>query len=51
MKETAEALDKYLETASRLVRWAAMRRVEDEHFRLKIQQVDSVIAGSNEGVG
>jgi len=43
VKELAEGLDKHLETASRLVSRAALRRVEDPNFRAKIQRVDSVI--------
>ena len=48
VKEIAEALDKHLETASRLVSRAAWRRVEDQAFRAKIQRVDSAIVRSNE---
>ena len=48
VREFAEALDKYLETASRLVSRAALRRVEDQNFRAKIQRVDSAIVRSNE---
>ena len=48
VREFAEALDKYLETASRLVSRAALRRVEDRNFRAKIQRVDSAIVRSNE---
>ena len=43
----AGALDKHLETVSRLVSRAAMRRVEDRAFRERIQRVDSVIAGAD----
>jgi len=46
VKELAEGLDKHLETASRLVSRAALRRVEDPNFRAKIQRVDSVIVKS-----
>jgi hypothetical protein len=45
----AKALDKHLETASRLVSRAASRRVEDPNFRAKIQRVDSVIVRSIDG--
>ena len=48
VKKFAEALDKYQETASRLVSRAAARRVEDQGFNERIQQVDSAIAGSVE---
>ena len=48
VKEFAEALDKYLETARRLVGRAALRWVEGQNFRAKIQRVDSVIVRSNE---
>ena len=47
VKELAEDLDKHLETVSRLVSRAAMRRVEDRAFRERIQRVDSVIAGAD----
>jgi chromosomal replication initiation ATPase DnaA len=47
VKELAEDLDKHLETVSRLVSRAAMRRAEDRVFREKIQRVDSVIAGAD----
>jgi len=47
VKGFAEALDKHLETVSRLVSRAAMRRVEDRAFRERINQVDSVIAGAD----
>ncbi len=47
MKEFAEALDEHLETVSRLVSRAAMRRVEDRAFRERIQRMDSVIAGED----
>ncbi len=49
VKGIAEALDKHLETASRLVSRAASRRVEDQSFRERIQRVDSVIAREDEG--
>ncbi len=49
VKGIAEALDKHLETASRLVSRAASRRVEDQSFREKIQRVDSVIAREDGG--
>ena len=48
VKVIAEALDKHLGTASRLVSRAAERRTEDEGFRAKIRRVDSIIATSNE---
>jgi chromosomal replication initiation ATPase DnaA len=44
VKEIAEDLNKHLETVSRLVSRAAMRRVEDRAFLERIQRVDSVIA-------
>lgn len=47
VKELAEVLDKHLETASRMVSRAGRRRVVDESFRAKIQQVDSMIAGTS----
>jgi REP element-mobilizing transposase RayT len=47
VKELANALEKHLESASRLVSRAALRRVEDEDFRAKIQRVDSAIVRSN----
>jgi hypothetical protein len=47
----AQALDKHLETASRLVSRAALRRVEDQDFRKKIQSVDSIIGRSSEDGG
>ena len=47
MKGFAEALDKHFETVSRLVSRAAMRRVEDQAFRERIQRVGSVIAGAD----
>ena len=47
VKGFAEALDKHPETVSRLVSRAAMRRVEDQAFRERIQRVDSLIAGAN----
>jgi len=47
VKEIAEALDKHIETVSRLVSRAAMRRMEDRAFRERIQRVDSVIAGTD----
>ncbi len=49
VKGIAEALDKHLETASRLVSRAVSRRVEDQSFRERIQRVDSVIAREDEG--
>jgi hypothetical protein len=49
VKELAEDLDKHLETVSRLVSRAAMRRVEDRAFQERIQRVDSVIAGVDGG--
>jgi hypothetical protein len=49
VKEFAEDLDKHLDTVSRLVSRAAMRRVEDRAFRVWIQRVDSVIAGTDLG--
>jgi REP element-mobilizing transposase RayT len=49
VKELAKALDKHLETASRLVSRAAVRRVEDPDFRARVQWVDSVIVKSTEG--
>jgi REP element-mobilizing transposase RayT len=42
----AEAMTKHLETTSRLVSRAAWRRVEDQDFRQKLEEVDSVIASS-----
>jgi putative transposase len=48
VKEMAAGLDKYHETASRLVTRAAERRVEDEEFGERIQEVDSIIAGDGE---
>jgi hypothetical protein len=47
VKEFAGALDKHLETVSRLVSRAAMRRAEDRAFREKIKRVDSAIAGAD----
>ncbi len=47
VKGLAEALDEHLETVSRLVSRAAMRRVEDRAFRERIQRVDLVIAGAD----
>jgi len=47
VKEFAVALDKHLETMSRLVSRAAMRRVGDRAFQERIQRVDSVIAGAD----
>ena len=51
VKELAEAVDKHLETASRLVSRAASRRVKDQSFRAKIQRVDSVIVRSTVRAG
>jgi hypothetical protein len=51
VKELAKGLDKHLETASRLVSRAALRRVEDSDFRAKIQRVDSVIVRSSDDGG
>ena len=48
VKGMAEALDKHLETASRLVSRAAQQRVEDRSFRAKLQRVDSIIVKSTE---
>jgi hypothetical protein len=47
MKGFAVALDKHIETVSRIVSSAAMRRGEDRAFRERIQRVDSVIAGAD----
>ena len=47
VKELAEALDKHLETVSRLVSKAASRRAENRAFRERLNQVDSVIAGAD----
>jgi len=47
VKGFAEALEKHLETVSRLVSRAAMRRVENLAFRDRNQRVDSVIAGAD----
>ena len=44
VKAIAGYLDKHLETESRLVSRAAMRRVEDRAFLERIQRVDSVVA-------
>ena len=46
VKELAKGLDKHIETASRLVSRAALRRAKDPNFRAKIQRVDSVIVRS-----
>jgi hypothetical protein len=46
VKEVAEAMTKHLETTSRLVSRAAWRRLEDQDFLQKIEEVDSVIASS-----
>ena len=51
VKELAKGLDKHLETASRLVSRAALRRVEDSDFRAKIQRADSVIVRSSDDGG
>ena len=46
VSEIAESLDKHLESTSRLVSRAGERRVEDDKFRTKVQQVDEAIIGS-----
>jgi REP element-mobilizing transposase RayT len=51
VKEIAEALEKHIESVSRLVSRAASRRVEDRRFRTETRRVDSVIVGSKEGGG
>jgi putative transposase len=43
VKDLAKALDKHLETASRLVSRAAQRRIDAESFHAKVQRVDSMI--------
>ena len=48
VKELAKGLDKHLETASRFVSRAALRRAKDPNFRAKVQRVDSVIVRSTE---
>lgn len=45
VKEMAEGLDKYIESASRLVSRAAERRVGDERFAERVRQVDAQLAG------
>jgi len=41
-----EGLEKYLETASRLVSRAAARRFEDSKVHEQVRRVDSVLVGS-----
>jgi len=48
VKEVAAGLEKYIETASRLVSRAATRRMEDERFGKHVEQVDALIAGGGE---
>jgi hypothetical protein len=48
VRQIAEALDKHVETVSRLVSRAAWRRVEDPDFQVRIKRVDSFIAGASE---
>jgi REP element-mobilizing transposase RayT len=43
VKEVARGLEKYVETASRLLRRASARRVEDEGFRALVDAVDAAI--------
>ncbi len=46
VNEVARGLEKYVETASRLVSRAAARRVEDEGFRALVDAVDAAVIGS-----
>jgi len=46
VKEMGEGLEKYLETASRLVSRAAARRVEEPTFHELVRRVDSVLVGA-----
>jgi hypothetical protein len=48
VKEIAGGLEKYVETASRLVSRAATRMVEDQGFREHVQRIDSLISQSGE---
>jgi hypothetical protein len=43
VKEVAPALEKYVESASRLVSRAATRRIEDEAFGAKVRTVDAAV--------
>ena len=43
VNEVARGLEKYVETASRLVSRAAARRVEDEGFRALVDAVDAAV--------
>jgi hypothetical protein len=43
MGEVARGLENYVETASRLLRRASARRVEDEGFRALVDAVDAAI--------
>jgi REP element-mobilizing transposase RayT len=46
MGEVARGLEKYMETASRLVSRAAARRVEDEGFSAVVKAVDAAVIDS-----
>jgi len=46
VKEVARGLEKYMETASRLVSRAAARRVEDEGFSAVVKAVDAAVIDS-----
>ncbi len=48
VKEMAEGLEKYVETASRLVSRASQRRIVDQGFEDQVRRVDSVLAGTTE---
>jgi chromosomal replication initiation ATPase DnaA len=49
VKEVARGLEKYVETASRLLRRASARRVEDEGFRAQVKSVDAAVIGQHGG--
>gem|GEM_PF-5835950 len=46
VKEVARALDKYVETVSRLVSRAAAKRIEDDGFRAIVNAVDGAVIDS-----
>jgi REP element-mobilizing transposase RayT len=46
VKEVARGIEKYVETASRLVSRAAARRVEDDEFRAMVREVEAAVSDS-----
>jgi hypothetical protein len=49
VKEVARGLEKYVETASRLLRRAAARRLEEEGFRAQVRSVDAAVIDQHGG--